>query len=184
MPATYAAVSSVLEQISENYKEELTTMIDVGAGTGAVVWATNNKNIWNDIKCLEREESMISVGKQLMQDSELNKVTWEKFDILQDEIKEKADLVITHGGVGSIVMALKMGKKVIAVPRLSAFGEHINDHQIQIVDSFDKQDFLIGVTELDDLEEALNKAKTFKPKHFKSETDHMIKIIEDFIDNN
>ena len=100
------------------------------------------------------------------------------------EIMEKADLVITHGGVGSIVMALKMGKKVIAVPRLSAFGEHINDHQIQIVDSFDKQDFLIGVTELDDLEEALNKAKTFKPKHFKSETDHMIKIIEDFIDNN
>ena len=88
------------------------------------------------------------------------------------EIMEKADLVITHGGVGSIV------------PRLSAFGEHINDHQIQIVDSFDKQDFLIGVTELDDLEEALNKAKTFKPKHFKSETDHMIKIIEDFIDNN
>ena len=85
------------------------------------------------------------------------------------EIMKKADLVITHGGVGSIVMALKMGKKVIAVPRLSAFGEHINDHQIQIVDSFDK---------------ALNKAKTFKPKHFKSETDHMIKLIEDFIDNN
>lgn len=95
MPATYAAVSSVLEQISENYKEELTTMIDVGAGTGAVVWAINDKNICNDIKCLEREESMISIGKQLMQDSELNKVTWEKFDILQDEIKEKADLVIT-----------------------------------------------------------------------------------------
>ena len=51
MPATYAAVSSVLEQISENYKEELTTMIDVGAGTGAVIWATNDKNICNDIKC-------------------------------------------------------------------------------------------------------------------------------------
>lgn len=100
------------------------------------------------------------------------------------EIMKKVDLVITHGGVGSIVMALKMGKKVIAVPRLSSFGEHINDHQIQIVDSFDKQDFLIGVTELDDLEKALNKAKTFKPKKFKSETDHMIKLIEDFIDNN
>ena len=100
------------------------------------------------------------------------------------EIMKKADLVITHGGVGSIVMALKMGKKVIAVPRLSSFGEHINDHQIQIVDSFDKQDFLIGVTKLDDLKEALEKSKKFKPKHFKSGTDHMIKLIEDFIDNN
>ena len=97
---------------------------------------------------------------------------------------EKSDLVITHGGVGSIVMALKMGKKVIAVPRLSAFGEHINDHQIQIVDSFNKQEFLIGLTELDGMEEALAKAKEFKPKKFKSETDHMIKLIEDFIDNN
>lgn len=100
------------------------------------------------------------------------------------EIMDKADLVITHGGVGSIVMALKMEKKVIAVPRLSTFGEHINDHQIQIVDSFDKQDFLIGLTELDEMEEALAKAKNFKPKKFKSETDHMIKLIEDFIDNN
>lgn len=39
-------------------------------------------------------------------------------------IKE-ADLIITHGGVGSIVTALKMHKKVIAVPRLSGFDEHI-----------------------------------------------------------
>lgn len=100
------------------------------------------------------------------------------------ELMEKANLVITHGGVGSIVLALKMGKKVIAVPRLSAFGEHINDHQIQIVDSFDKQEFLIGLTEVDDMEKALKKAKDFKPKKFKSETEHMIKLIEDFIENN
>lgn len=100
------------------------------------------------------------------------------------ELMEKANLVITHGGVGSIVMALKMGKKVIAVPRLSAFGEHINDHQIQIIDSFDKQGFLIGLTEVGEMENALEKVKDFKPKKFKSETDHMIKLIENFIDNN
>ena len=29
------------------------------------------------------------------------------------EIMERSDLVITHGGVGSIVMALKMGKKLL-----------------------------------------------------------------------
>ena len=97
------------------------------------------------------------------------------------ELMKKSDLVITHGGVGSIVMALKMGKKVIAVPRLSEFGEHINDHQIQIIDSFNSQEFLIGITELKDLEEAL---KRFKPKKFESKTEHMINLIEDFIDNN
>lgn len=100
------------------------------------------------------------------------------------EIMERSDLVITHGGVGSIVMALKMGKKVIAVPRLSEFGEHINDHQIQIIDSFNSQEFLIGVTNLKDLEKALEKSKEFTPKKFKSETEHMINLIEEFIDNN
>lgn len=100
------------------------------------------------------------------------------------EIMERSDLVITHGGVGSIVMALKMGKKVIAVPRLSEFGEHINDHQIQIIDSFNSQEFLIGVTNLKDLEKALGKSKEFTPKKFKSETEHMINLIEEFIDNN
>ncbi len=100
------------------------------------------------------------------------------------ELMKKSDLVITHGGVGSIVMALKMGKKVIAVPRLSEFGEHINDHQIQIIDSFNSQEFLIGITELKDLEEALERAKEFQPKKFESKTEHMINLIEDFIDNN
>ena len=59
------------------------------------------------------------------------------------KLMEKADLIITHGGVGSIVTALKMHKKVIAVPRLSGFNEHVNDHQIEIVDTFDKQGLLI-----------------------------------------
>lgn len=94
------------------------------------------------------------------------------------ELMKKSDLVITHGGVGSIVMALKMGKKVIAVPRLSEFGEHINDHQIQIIDSFNSQEFLIGITELKDLEEALKRSKEFKPKKFESKTEHMINLIE------
>lgn len=41
-----------------------------------------------------------------------------------------ADIVITHGGPGSIMLALEMGKVPIAVPRLKAFGEHVNDHQL------------------------------------------------------
>lgn len=100
------------------------------------------------------------------------------------EIMKKADLVITHGGVGSIVMALKMEKKVIAVPRLSEFGEHINNHQIQIIETFNSQEFLIGITDLKELGNALEKAKEFKPKKFKSETEHMINLIEEFIDDN
>ena len=52
------------------------------------------------------------------------------------KLMEKSDLVITHGGVGSILSALQLGKKVIAIPRLAEYGEHTNNHQIQIVNEF------------------------------------------------
>ena len=46
-----------------------------------------------------------------------------------EKLQSEADLIITHGGVGSIISSLKMGKKVIAVPRLHEYHEHVNDHQ-------------------------------------------------------
>ena len=49
-----------------------------------------------------------------------------------ERYQEQADLIITHGGVGSIISSLKKGKKVIAVPRLHKYGEHVNDHQKEI----------------------------------------------------
>ena len=114
MPATYAAVSSVLEQTLDNYNEELTSVIDVGAGTGAVVWAVNDVATCNAIKCLEREESMINIGRKLMENTDLNDVKWEEFDILQDKIQEKADLVITS----YMINELPKGDREKAVEKL------------------------------------------------------------------
>ena len=130
-----------------------------------------------------KEKVVVQAGRTKYESKDMEIFSLMPQDKLRD-LMEKADLIITHGGVGSIVTSLKMGKKVIAVPRLSSFGEHVNDHQIQIVDSFDKQGFLIGVVELDELGKAIEKAKTFKPNKFVSQTDNMIKIIEDFIDKN
>ena len=48
-----------------------------------------------------------------------------------EKLVQKADLVITHAGVGSIEMSLEQNKKVIAVPRLKKYGEHVNDHQVE-----------------------------------------------------
>ena len=50
---------------------------------------------------------------------------------------EKANIVITHGGTGAIIGAVKKGKKVIAVPRLAKYGEHVDDHQLQLIKKFD-----------------------------------------------
>jgi len=52
------------------------------------------------------------------------------FQAVQDAMR-KARIVVTHGGPASIMQALSHGKVPIVVPRQSAFGEHVDDHQVR-----------------------------------------------------
>lgn len=98
-----------------------------------------------------------------------------------DSILEKSDIVITHGGTGAIMNSLKKGKKVIAVPRLSKFNEHIDDHQIQIVRQFEELN-LICVCEDMNLSNAIDTVKNTTFQKYKSNTSKMIESIENFIE--
>lgn len=62
--------------------------------------------------------------------------------------------MITHGGTGAIIGAVKKGKKVIAVPRLVKYGEHVDNHQMQIIKQFSEMNLIYGVLDCDRLEEA------------------------------
>lgn len=100
-----------------------------------------------------------------------------------DKKKQEARFIITHGGVGSIVGSLKMNKKVIAVPRLKQFGEHVNDHQKQIVENFAKQGYIKGVFDIKDLKQTIKEINNFTPKKFVSNTQSIINIVEKYIDS-
>lgn len=107
-------------------------------------------------------------------------ISYERFDKLVGE----CNILITHGGVGSILNGLKQGKIVIAAARLKKFGEHTNDHQLQIIDSFSKTGYILKLENFDDLDKILLKAKRFKPKKYISNTSKLIEKIEKYIDNN
>ena len=47
-----------------------------------------------------------------------------------DELVKKADIVITHGGPGSIFHAIHYKKVPIVVPRNPVYNEHVDEHQI------------------------------------------------------
>lgn len=94
MSATYCAVYSALAECLKNYEQEIKTVLDIGAGTGAATWAVTNLIDVKNVTCLEREKEMRKIGSQLMKD-ELANVEWKEFDLNKDEIEEKADLVIT-----------------------------------------------------------------------------------------
>ena len=99
-----------------------------------------------------------------------------------EEYVEESDFIITHGGVGSILLSLEKGKKVIAIPRLHKYKEHINDHQKEIIEVFNEKEYIIGIQDVEDLEDAIKRIKDFKPKKYKQDNSKMLKIIEDFID--
>lgn len=100
------------------------------------------------------------------------------------DIRKNASFVITHAGVGSILDSLKQGKIVIGVARLKKYGEHTNDHQLQILDKFSSDGYIIKSDGVDELENAIKKVKTFKIKKYKSNVDNMVKLIDDYISNN
>ena len=104
MPATYGAISSSLEHTLEilkmnniEYRKELKTLLDIGAGTGTASWVASDYLGLENITCIENEINMLSLGKQLMQAN--NKIydiaKWKKQNVLTENIEEKADLVIT-----------------------------------------------------------------------------------------
>lgn len=101
-----------------------------------------------------------------------------------DEFKKyqrDADLIISHGGTGALIGALKMGKPVLAVPRLAKYGEHIDDHQIQVAELLAAEGYLKYVIEMKDL---LDEVLTFNDQPIIKKYNRpskMISIIENFI---
>ncbi len=108
------------------------------------------------------------------------------FDLLPanefDDLMNKARIVITHGGAGSILTAIKKGKVVIAAARLKKYKEHTNDHQKQIIKEFADDGYILELRDFDKLSKLLEKAETFKPKKFVSNTDNMIQLISDYVE--
>lgn len=95
---------------------------------------------------------------------------------------EKGDIIITHGGTGAIIGAVKKGKKVIAVPRLAKYGEHVDDHQLQIVEQFCHLNLISGCLNLDELGEVLKIVEKTEYKGYQSNTDTIINSIDKFIE--
>ena len=95
--------------------------------------------------------------------------------------QSECDIVITHGGTGAIIGALKKGKKVIAVPRLAEFGEHVDDHQLQLLHQFDEMHLIEPCYDIDKLDEAYKKLTCTEYKHYKSNTTAVINEIDKFI---
>lgn len=71
------------------------------------------------------------------------------------EMLASADVVVVHGGVGTMRTALSIGAKVVAVPRRAIFGEHVDDHQLEAVAAFAEGGYITPCYEFDRLADAI-----------------------------
>ena len=100
------------------------------------------------------------------------------------EIIKSSDVLITHAGVGNIFTGLENNKKVMAIPRLSKYKEHNNDHQLDIVNKFSEEGYILSFSNYDEFVDNYKKIDSFIPKKYESNTLNMISLIKNYIDNN
>ncbi|MEG1705517.1 MAG: PssE/Cps14G family polysaccharide biosynthesis glycosyltransferase [Clostridia bacterium] len=136
-------------------------------------------------KChiLDNEEIVAQIGYTKYESDRIK-----TFDFLEKEeflkYMEKAEFVITHGGVGSIFDAILKDKKVLAMPRLKKYSEHVDDHQIEIVKKLSEEGYIVYynpdeyIDEEDppDLENKINFLRTNIFQKYTENTEYLVKL--------
>ena len=75
----------------------------------------------------------------------------------------KCKIFITHAGEGNIGQAKNLGKKMVVVPRRKEFGEHTNDHQLELAEVVEGKKLGLVAWNIDELAEKLAELGGFRP---------------------
>jgi UDP-N-acetylglucosamine transferase subunit ALG13 len=94
------------------------------------------------------------------------------------ELLDRAEIVVCHGGTGSLLTALSAGCKVIAIPRTVANGDAYDDHQLQITDMFERRGLVISATDEASFLSALDRVRALSSNQVRLDQTRMIAFIE------
>lgn len=159
-----------------------------------VTLGTQDKQFYRLLEAVQKQiDSGLITEKVIVQagcSSDFKSNDMEIFDLIPmdefDKLISKCDILITHGGVGSIITGIKNNKKVIAAARLCKYGEHVNDHQLQIIENFEKSGYIKSLNDFDELDKVILNLEKFKPKKYKSNTkkfnNNLRNIIRGYLD--
>ncbi len=94
------------------------------------------------------------------------------------DLLERCDVLITHGGAGTMVEAAKRGKKTVAVPRLARYGEHVDDHQLELTEQLHSMNLVYACPDVEHLPEALRAVRDRSFARFTSHTEAFLRAID------
>lgn len=127
-----------------------------------------------------KDEVFAQVGYSDYQPINYNYKTFLDREEFQNFMKNSS-LVITHGGTGAIITAVKAGKKVIAIPRLSQYGEHVDDHQLQLLEQFNEMGIILPCYDIEKLDKKIIEIEKIQLKPYLSNTKIILDDIERYI---
>lgn len=174
-----------MERITENSSQSNLWRMDILISVGASEYGFDRLLKIIDELC---DENILNGEKIIAQlgSSHYKPHSYKYFELVsRDEYQnymDNADIIISHAGTGSVIPPLKMGKKVIVFPRLEQFGEHLDDHQLELAEVFTQGGYTLCANDKDELKSCLLKIDEFHPKTFKSNNANMNKLIIDFIE--
>lgn len=153
-----------------------------------VTLGTQDKDFSRLLKVIDKEIEEKRIKEKVIVQAGMTKYeskNMEIFDLINpDELEKlvkKCNILITHGGVGSILSGVQNGKKIIAAARLKKYREHTNDHQKQIIKEFASRGYLLELRDFNQLGKLLEKVKTFKPTKFVSNNQRFIQLVDNYI---
>lgn len=93
------------------------------------------------------------------------------------ELMEQASLIICHGGCGTQLHAIRLGKMPVVMPRRQKYGEHLNDHQMQLVEALAAERKIVPAYEPDDLAQAVIEARRLNKTRLVSQASPMLSLV-------
>lgn len=102
-------------------------------------------------------------------------------DTFEKKISE-CDVLIAHSGVGTIISGINHHKPVIVFPRRVEYNEHVDDHQLEIAESFSNQNFVLTCNDTETLADMIETAKHHSFSEYKSQRQTVVNTIRNFLD--
>jgi UDP-N-acetylglucosamine transferase subunit ALG13 len=97
------------------------------------------------------------------------------------ELQRHARVIVAHAGIGAVRDALTLRKPLLVAPRLKTFGEHMNDHQVDIAEAVERRGWGRLIVNLDQLPDMLAHPPA-PPAHYQPDSDHLLAAVRGFVD--
>ena len=99
-----------------------------------------------------------------------------------ENIYKNARVIVCHGGIGTILTALEYSKPTVVVPRRKEYGEHHDNHQLEIANELEKEGKIVAIYNIGNLENALRIIST-NSVHVGRERIGLISALREYINN-